>query len=43
MQDEDRFTALADDVHMRRSMVVGVDDGSQAIETENGWHEGSLA
>jgi len=43
VQDKHRFTAFADDVYMRRSMVVGVDDSSQAIETENGWHGSSLA
>src|SRR5690554_4344032 len=43
VQDKHRFTAFADDVHMRRSMVVGVDDSSQAIETENGWHSASVA
>jgi hypothetical protein len=32
VQDEHRFTALADDMDMRRPVVVGVDDGAQAIE-----------
>jgi len=43
VKDEYRFTPLADDMHMRRSMVIGVDDSSQAIETDDSWHLESIA
>ena len=38
MQDEDRFAACALDVHMRRTMIVRVDDDPQAIQAQDCRH-----
>jgi hypothetical protein len=42
IQIEDGSMPLADDVNMRRQVVVGVDDDSQAPQSQDGWHESSV-
>ena len=34
---------VPDNVHMRRTMVIGVDDNSQPARPQNGWHKKTIA
>lgn len=38
LQPKDRFALLAHHMHMRRSVVIGVDDDPVTVESINGWH-----
>jgi hypothetical protein len=42
VQIEYGFCVRADNMHMRRSMVVWVDRHPQAVESMNRWHSGIL-
>jgi len=39
MQNEYRFTLISSDVDVCRTMIVGVDDGAQAVETKSSRHD----
>jgi hypothetical protein len=43
VQREDSFMTLPNDMHMRGSMIIGVDGNSQPAEPQNGRHYSIVA